>query len=195
MTLSKTSIAVLVVQLALVSSIAAKYFVQRSTCPRVWTRTVAVDPEGIMRGRYLALQLIVDGCQSTLPSASMAKMPHNLDGVPVGKTYQVQAQFPVYFPARLRVQDNKLVAFRIPDTGDPSRGQMVLATPGLTCDNMYLQNSVDFYIPEHAAIPPPAAPTVAREVWVEVTVPPNGPPRPLQLAVKDNGVWKPIAFE
>ena len=55
------SIVVLAVQLALVSSIAAKYLYQRRTCPRVWTRTVAVDPEGVMRGRYLALQLVVDG--------------------------------------------------------------------------------------------------------------------------------------
>jgi hypothetical protein len=67
--------------------------------------------------------------------------------------------------------------------------------PGLPCDNMQLQNSVDFYVPEHAVIPPHALHTGARELWVEVTVPPNGPPRPIQLAAKDKGVWKPIAFE
>jgi len=33
-----------------------------------------------------------------------------------------------------------------------------------------------------------------QELWVEVTVPPKGPPRPLQLALKDNGVWKPLNF-
>ena len=44
MKLSKTSIALLVIQLAIVSTIAAKYLYQRSTCPRVWTRTVAYDP-------------------------------------------------------------------------------------------------------------------------------------------------------
>ena len=59
----------LLIQLAIVSSVAAKYLYQRWTCPRVWTRTVAFDPELPMRGRYLSLQLIVDGCQSTLPSA------------------------------------------------------------------------------------------------------------------------------
>src|SRR5208283_3048759 len=31
-----------------------------------------------------------------------------------------------------------------------------------------------------------------QELWIEVTVPPQGPPRPLQMAVKDNGVWKPL---
>ncbi len=39
--LAKTSVVLLVVQLAIVSSIAAKYLYQRWTCPRVWTRSVA----------------------------------------------------------------------------------------------------------------------------------------------------------
>jgi uncharacterized membrane-anchored protein len=189
------SIVVLAVQLALVCSIAAKYLYQRSTCPHVWVRTVAVDPEGVMRGRYLALQLVVDACQSTLPSAKMAKMPHNLEGVPVGNTYRVQSQFPVSFPARLSVQNNKLVAIRIPDSGDPSRGQWIQTQPGLPCDSLYLLDSVDFYLPEHAALPWAASPMSVREIWVEVTVPPKGPPRPIQLALKDNGVWKPVAFQ
>ena len=45
--LSGTSIALLVIQLAIVSSIAAKYLYQRWTCPHVWTRTVAYDPESV----------------------------------------------------------------------------------------------------------------------------------------------------
>jgi hypothetical protein len=67
MKISKTSVALLLIQLAIVSSVAAKYLYQRWTCPRVWTRTVAIDPELPMRGRYLSLRLTVDGCQSTLP--------------------------------------------------------------------------------------------------------------------------------
>ena len=67
MKLAKTSIALLVIQLAIVSTVAAKYLYQRSTCPRVWTRAAAYDPELVMRGRYLSLQLTVDGCESTLP--------------------------------------------------------------------------------------------------------------------------------
>ena len=54
MKLSKTSIVLLVIQLALVSSIAAKYLYQRAHCPRVWVRTAAYDPEMVMRGRYLS---------------------------------------------------------------------------------------------------------------------------------------------
>jgi hypothetical protein len=34
-----------------------------------------------------------------------------------------------------------------------------------------------------------------QELWIEVTVPPKGPPRPMQLAVKEGGVWKVLAME
>ena len=81
MKISKTSVALLLIQLAIVSTVAAKYLYQRWTCPRVWTRTVAFDPELPMRGRYLSLQLVVDGCQSTLPSAKAAEFPRDINGV------------------------------------------------------------------------------------------------------------------
>jgi len=79
MKLAKTSIVLLVIQLALVSSIAAKYLYQRATCPQAWTRAEAYDPNLVMRGRYLSLRLTVDGCQSTLPSALRATFPRNAD--------------------------------------------------------------------------------------------------------------------
>ena len=33
------------------------------------------------------------------------------------------------------------------------------------------------------------------EMWVEVTVPPKGPPRAIQIAVSGNGKFEPIRFE
>ena len=78
--LSGISVALLVIQLALVSAIAAKYLYQRWRCPRVWTRAAAIDPEMPMRGRYLSLQLTVDGCESTLPSAKNATFPRDVNG-------------------------------------------------------------------------------------------------------------------
>src|SRR5438552_3496591 len=89
MKLAKTSIALLVIQLVIVSSIAAKYFYQRSTCPRVWTRGAAYDPALVMRGRYLSLQLTVDGCNSTLPSAKQARYPRDLNGVNTGNRFNI----------------------------------------------------------------------------------------------------------
>jgi hypothetical protein len=192
-TLSSASIALLVIQLAIVSSIAAKYLYQRWTCPRVWTRTVAYDPELPMRGRYLSVQLVVDGCQSTLPSAKQARMPRSVDGVPVGNRFSINAPGLVRFPATLRVEGNKLVAVRIPEGEGEPGGQMVSAWPGSSCENLRLETPVDFYIAEHAVSPTPVK--AGQELWIEVTVPPKGPPRPIQLALKENGSWKPLAFQ
>ena len=113
--LSVTSLVLLVVQLAIVSTITGKYLYQRWNCPRVWTRATTYDPTLLMRGRYLSLQLIVDGCQSTLPSAKEAVMPRNVNGVPMGKTYSIHADQLVRFPAKLKVEEGKLLAIRIPE--------------------------------------------------------------------------------
>jgi hypothetical protein len=193
MKIPKTSIVLLAIQLALVSSIAAKYLYQRSTCARVWTRTAAYDPDMPMRGRYLSLRLTVDGCQSTLPSALHATFPRNSDGTTKSTGFTVNWQGAVQFRAKLKVEKNKLLAIRIPEADLTSKGEMVWAMPGSACDAMRLQEPVDFYIAEHAADPSRLKP--GQELWIEVTVPPNGPPRPIQLALKDNGAWKPLAFQ
>jgi uncharacterized membrane-anchored protein len=183
--IARVSLWVLAIQLAIVSSIAAKYLYQRWTCPRVWVKSMVYDPELLMRGRYLSLQVTVDGCQNALPAAN-ADLPRDASGAPVGPQ-------PVDFPARLKVQGGRLVAIRIPEEDNESGAQTVSAQPGVNCAEMRLDMPVDFYIAEHAADPSPVK--RGQELWVEVTVPPKGPPRPVQLALKDNGVWKPLAFQ
>ena len=197
MKLAKTSVALLVIQLTIVSLIAANYLYQRWTCPRVWTRTVVYDPELLIRGRYLSEQLIVDGCQSTLPSARLAITPKNVEGMPVGTKFSVDSPGPVLFPAQIKVESNKLIAIRIPETDNassaPPGSQMVAAWPGSSCEDLRLDTPVDFYIPEYATIPTPLK--AGQEIWIEVTIPPKGPPRPIQLALKQDGAWKPLAFQ
>jgi len=191
MKISKASIALLVIQLAIVSSVAAKYLYQRWTCPRVWTHTVAIDPELLMRGRYLSLQLMVDGCQSTLPSAKAAAFPRDINGSAIQGPYQLRAL--ATFHADLKVQNNRLLAIRILDDKNGRLGQAVSVWPGAACDAMRLDTPVDFYIGEHARSPLPLK--AGQELWIEVTVPRNGPPRPIQLAMKENGGWTPLAFQ
>ena len=192
MKIARTSIALLGFQLLLVSTIAAKYFYQRATCPRVWTRAAAYDPSLVMRGRYLSLQLTVDACGSTLPSAKSARFPRDRNGVPNDPRFTVQSLDSFQFPARMVVENNRLQAIKIPDSQDQSAGQMVFASPNASCDQMRLMQPVDFYIAEHADDPTFVKPN--QELWIEVTVPPKGPPRPLQLALKDEGKWRPLAF-
>ncbi|MGA2753447.1 MAG: hypothetical protein ABSE53_06735 [Terracidiphilus sp.] len=191
-TLSGVSIALLFFQLLVVSSIAGKYLWQRWRCPRVWTRAAAIDPELPMRGRYLSLQLTVDGCQSTLPSAKFATFPRDVNGAIKPGPYVLRPQ-PVEFRANLKVENNKLVAVRVEGQEDPAAGQEISAMPSAPCGQMSLADSVDFYIAGTAHSPLPLQP--GQELWIEVTVPPTGPPRPIQLALKDNGAWKPLAFQ
>jgi uncharacterized membrane-anchored protein len=191
--LSKSSVALLLIQLVLVSSIAVKYLYQRSTCPRVWVRTVAYDPEMVMRGRYLSLRLTVDGCQSTLPTAFQARFPRNIDGTTRPNGYSIQSEQPVRFSAKLKVEGDRLLALRIEDADQRSRGVQVVGQPGSSCDALRLEEPVDFYIAEHAASPLPVK--SGQELWMEVTIPPQGPPRPIQLALKDGSAWRPLAFQ
>lgn len=193
MKFSKTSIVVLLIQLALVSSIAAKYLYQRSTCPRVWTRAAVYDPNMVIRGRYLSLQLTVDGCESTLPSALHAVFPRNSDGTTRKGGFHVNWQGAVRFRAKLKVENNKLLAIRIPEADQTSKGVNVTAWPDTSCDEMGLTMPVDFYIAEHAADPTRLKP--GQELWIEVTVPPQGPPRPIQLALRQDGVQTPLASQ
>ena len=193
-TLSAASLALLIIQLAIVSTVAAKYLYQRWTCPRVWTRATAVDPNLPMRGRYLALQLTVDGCQSTLPSAKDAAFPRKVDGTVQLGPYMLR-QNTNWFRANLKVVNNTLVAVRpegqeIAGQEDSSAGQEIEGNAGAPCDQMQLDSATDFFISDTARSPVPLKP--GQELWIEVTVPPKGPPRPLQLALKENGVWKPL---
>ena len=191
--LSTASVAVLVVQLALVCSIAAKYLYQRWTCPRVWTRTAAFGPELVMRGRYLSLQLTVDGCRSTLPSAKQAEFPRDVNGAAVSGEFAIRDSENMNFPAELKVIDNRLSAIHIRDAQKPRSGQYVTAWHATGCADLHLVDPVNFYISEHSRSPLPLA--AGSELWIEVTVPPKGPPRPIQLALKRNGVWEPLAFQ
>lgn len=188
---SAVSLVVLIVQLALVSTVAAKYFYERWKCPRVWTRATGYDPDLAMRGRYLSLQLMVDGCRTTLPAASYAAFPRDATGSVRPGAYSIGAQ-PVTFRARLQAENNSLAAARITDDESQTKGLEVSATPNTPCGAMRLVTPVDFFIPEHSQDPLPLK--NGQELWIEVTVPPAGPPRPLQLALKQHGEWTPLAF-
>ncbi len=190
---SAASFAVLLIQLALVCSVAAKYLYQRWTCPRVWTRTVGFDPELVMRGRYLSLQLVVDGCGSTLPSAKQAEFPRDVNGAAMNGKYGIANADYSQFPAELKVIDNHLAAIHVRDPKDSRSSQMVTAWRASACDQMRLVAPVNFYLSEHAKSPLPV--DRGAELWIEVTVPPKGPPRPVQLALKRSGVWEPLALQ
>ncbi|MGA2251293.1 hypothetical protein [Terracidiphilus sp.] len=187
--LSAVSVVVLVIQLVIVSLIAARYLYQRATCPRVWTRSAVYDPELIMRGRYLGLRLTVDGC-----GAAKTLGEHTLEQpttfvTPVGVPNRQIAQF----EAALSIKDNKLIASRAPTRHFSLAAEYVSWRVGDSCDAMTLQQPVYFYIAEHATSPLPVK--QGDQLWIEVTLPPKGPPRPIQLALKhQGGAWEPLTY-
>ena len=186
------AVALLAVHLALVLSVAGKYLYERETCPRVWARAAAYDPETPMRGRYLSAQLEVDGCGSTLPTAAHAEFPRDINGAVRPGPYVVRGE-PVNFNATLKVENSRLVAVEVQGENPQNEGLEVWANDGTPCDRMHLREPTDFFLAEHA--PDPLALKRGQELWIEVTLPPKGPPRPIQLAVKDNGVWRPLGYE
>jgi hypothetical protein len=96
---------------------------------------------------------------------------------------------------------------------DPSDGNTAWTTARLTAENgrlvahpaqtgqsvwrsgetWVLAEPVAFFLPEHAADPTRIAP--GEELWVEVSVPADGPPRPLRLGVKKDGVLRPLNLQ
>jgi hypothetical protein len=83
--------------------------------------------------------------------------------------------------ARLVAEDGQLTA--VPSNQWTGESVQVLNTNAGTGT---LTEPVAFFIPEHAQDPS----TLRRggdEIWVEVTVPKKGPPRPIRLGIKRNG--------
>lgn len=193
MKISRVSLALLGFQLVLVSSVAAKYAWERHAYPRVWTRAFGYDPQMPLRGRYLQLQVGIDGCKSTLPSSKQALFPRGVNGAAIPGPYAIRNAPPIVFRARLQVENNTLEAVYIQNEEQREQGQRVEARPGSTCHEMTLGEPVDFYIADNAPNLLPLK--FGQELWIELTVPPQGPPRPIQLALKDHGVWKPLRSE
>jgi hypothetical protein len=179
MTQRNKGVVLLVVQLVLVLSIAGKYVYERKVCPRVWVRTAQIDPNLPLRGRYLALRLTLDACG----------LPHNeaasLGGRGVSPAHTTGWRWRV----KPEVRSEKLIAGLAGDDVRPESTQE-LTQLGERCDLATLMESADFFIGDRTKSPLPLKPN--EELWVEVTVPPSGPPRPIQLAISSGAGFKPL---
>jgi hypothetical protein len=122
------------------------------------------DPELPIRGRYVSLQLVVEPrgirrTDSTAPDAPLAQ------------------------PVTLRVEANRLIAEAAPaEHGFDSSGVHARFGDSQGRPVAVLHEPVAFFITEH--VPDPSRRLAAEELWVEVTIPKKGPPRPIRLGVK-----------
>lgn len=175
------AIVLLAVQAALVLSIAGKYLYERKVCPRVWVRAAQYDPNMPMRGRYLALQLAVDACALPRDEA------HHTGGFAF-----TNPPDPGFWRWTVRpvVRYGKLVPVLASPTDRPELTDQLTVWGNRPCDRAILSNNVEYFISDTAKSPFPPKP--GEELWVEVTVPPMGPPRPIQLALSKNGAFTPL---
>jgi hypothetical protein len=136
-------------------------------------------------------KLLLD--RATLPRVWVRTMPYDpnlpIRGRYVSLSIAAEARgFPagaIYGSARLAVEEGTLVA-----RPDENGGNMV-NTFGNNA-TATLSQPIAFFIPEH--IPDPSRRPAGEELWVELTVPPKGPPRPIQLGVKKDGVLTPLSL-
>ena len=94
-------------------------------------------------------------------------------------------------PVVLSVQNDTLAVARDPH---PSRARVTART--VVRDGRQtaqVDPPLAFFIPEHVS--DPSIRPAGEELWVEVTLPKQGPPRPIRLGVKKDGVLTPLAVE
>jgi hypothetical protein len=186
MTRLRAALLLLVVQLLLVSSVAAKYLYERRTCPRVWSRATQYDPNLPLRGRYLALQLLVDACQLPRDPAHFQRYPvyglHPAARRPGDWKWDVS----------LDVANGRLIPVLHDHPKAPGDVFQLVLAEDRPCDRASLTPSSEFFIPDRAQSPFPLKP--GQELWVEVTVPPSGPPRPIQLALSTKSSFQTLVF-
>jgi hypothetical protein len=151
------------VHVGLVASVGAKLLYDRAARPRVWTLAAPYDPNLPIRGRYVSLQVVVEprGIRETKPGP-VSQPPQSISLSVEGDRLvaEANASQPDYDPSDLHLRFIE------------RRGEKlaVLAEP------------VALFIPEH--VPDPSRRQEDEELWVEVTIPKKGPPRPIRLGVK-----------
>lgn len=158
-----------VVHLALVASVGGKMLFDRATRPRVWVRTGPVDPNLPIRGRYLALRLEVPARGLPVPAP--------------GRTFRMNRVL-------LRLEEGQFVAVPAPPDSPWNEGFYAWVRTVNGIEVADIGEPLAFFIPERAVDPSRRPP--GEELWVEVTVPKKGPPRPIRLGVKKGGVLTPL---
>lgn len=132
-------------QVALVLLVWGRYAVDRATLPTAWVRTVPIDPDDPLRGRYVRLWLEARDESSGAPRIELAVR---------GDTLVARA-----------AREGTGLAWR--SAAAAGAGHIVLDQP------------VAYFLPEGVADPSRLEP--GEELWVQVSVPQDGLPRPLQL--------------
>jgi len=174
MTKLQKGVVLALVHLALVMTLAGKLVADRARYPRVWVKTVPYDPDLPIRGRYVRLRLEVNAVKGfTAQDDERASTGPN-----ALTRYWRSADIEVRNGELVAIQNNSGAAAVEVVVGQESKARLV--------------DPVAYFIPEH--VPDPSIRKPDEELWVEVTIPRKGPPRPIQLGVKKDGKIEPIRY-
>lgn len=158
-------------QVLLVSSLGLKLVYDRATRPRVWVQVASYDPDLPIRGRYLvfSLQLPMEGFtpRDNPQPYTNALSPDRCDLVLRNGTLTAVGDAEGEFPVTTRIVDGKPIAL--------------------------VNTQTPLFIPEHANVTIPRA-NSGEELWIEATIPRKGPPRPIRVATKKEGVLTPLTL-
>jgi hypothetical protein len=162
------------IQILVVLSLSGKLLYDRATKPRAWALTQGYDPELPIRGRYLTQRL-------RLPVEGLEYKP--------AKNGQGSDWFVNRNWAHFEVRNRMLIA---KPAGEGNGGWIYLQKRADGSVEAVSEEPVLVFIPDTAVVP---ILKPGEEMWVEVTVPAKGPPRPIRLAVKRNGTIEPLKLE
>lgn len=165
---------VAVLHLSLVALLGVKLIHDRATLPRVWVLSVPYDPNLPIRGRYVSLQIAVE--------------PRGLQETEPGQAWQPPQS------VVLHVEGDRLVAEAKPqERGHLPSDLHVRSIQRGDGTLTVLDKPIAFFIPEH--VPDPSRRPQGEELWVQVTIPKKGAPRPIRLGVKQaEGPIVPLDF-
>jgi hypothetical protein len=159
------------IQIALVLSLGAKLLYDRMARPRVWVLSEVYDPELPIRGRYLSERL-------RLPPEGFTYTEVNQRN---SSDWYMNRQW-----AYLEVRNGQLIA-KQQGSGPGEWIHLHKNNDGTIV--ALSEEPVLVFISEHAQVPSLKA---GQETWVEVTVPAQGPPRPIRIGIKKDGVLTPL---
>lgn len=171
----RNGLIVALVHVSIVLAIGGKLLVDRASYPRAWARTAPVDPDMPIRGRYVRLLIEAIPGDGLVPAERLATEAE--PEAPAGTSFQ---------RVQLTTADGTLLA--LPAAAGAGLAARMADRAG--APTIQLVTPIAFFIPEDVDDPSRRPP--GEELWVEVTLPPAGPPRPIRLGVGRDGVVTPL---
>lgn len=165
---ARRGLIVALAQMLLVGSLGAKLLLDRVSYPRVWVPASATNPSAPIRGRYLSLRVdaaIGPGLELPGPAPVSGLAPTR--------------------PVRLVIEGSRLTA--LPATGSTLMARGVRRRGERVAE---LVTPLAYYVPGTGRDWLPRGADAI--IWVEVTVPPRGGPRPIRIGVRDGEAIVPI---